>query len=187
VSGPETPAVPRPDTTILETERLFVRELLPSDVDELAEVLGDVETMRFYPHPKSRQETVAWMEWNRRSYGENGFGLWGLVLKENGKLVGDCGLTLQDVDGEELVEVGYHLNRTCWHRGLATEAAAACRNRAFEVVGVDRLIALIRPENEPSWRLAERLGMEVWRRTERGVVPHLVYSLTRSRWRGLRA
>jgi RimJ/RimL family protein N-acetyltransferase len=108
--------------------------------------------------------------------------LWGLVLKENGKLVGDCGLTLQDVDGETFVEVGYHLNRSYWHRGLATEAATACRDHAFKIAGVDRLIALIRPENEPSWRVAERLGMQVWRRTERGGMPHLVYSLTRPEW-----
>lgn len=176
------PAVPRPETTILETGRLFLRELQLSDLDDLAGVLGDAETMRFYPHPKSREETMVWIEWSRRSYVANGFGLWGLVLKEGGNLVGDCGLTLQDVEGETLVEVGYHLEKRLWHRGLATEAALACRDHAFEVVGVDRLIALIRPENEPSWRLAQRLGMRIWRNAERGGIPHMVYSLTRPDW-----
>ena len=180
------PAAPRPETTVLETERLFLRELHPSDVDVLAEILGDVETMRFYPHPKSREETLAWIEWSQRSYADHGFGLWGMVLKEDGNLIGDCGLTVQDVDGESFVEVGYHLDKRYWHRGFAAEAALACRDHAFEAVGVDRLIALIRPENEPSWRLAEHLGLRVWRNTERGRVPHAVYSLTRLDWRSVR-
>jgi ribosomal-protein-alanine N-acetyltransferase len=180
------PAFQRPETTVLETQRLFLRELQSVDVEELAQVLGDPETMRFYPHPKSHEETLAWIEWSRRSYAENGFGLWALVLKEHGNLVGDCGLTMQDVDGESFVEVGYHLSRSHWHRGLATEAAAACRDHAFDGLGVDRLIALIRPENEPSSRLAERLGMSVWRHDQRSGMPHLVYSLTRREWRRVR-
>jgi RimJ/RimL family protein N-acetyltransferase len=181
-----TPAAPSPETTVLETERLFLRELQPSDLADLAGVLGDAETMRFYPHPKSREETMAWIEWSRRSYADNGFGLWGVVLKEDGNLVGDCGLTSQDVQGETFVEVGYHLDKRFWHRGFATEAALACRDHAFEVVGVDRLIALIRPENEPSWRLAQRLGLQLWRRTERDGIPHVVYSMTRTAWKEVR-
>jgi ribosomal-protein-alanine N-acetyltransferase len=173
------PASPRPETTVLETERLFLREFDPSDLEDLFEILGDGETMRFYPQPKSREGTAAWIEWCRGSYREHGFGLWGSVLKETGKLVGDCGLTLQAVDDERFVEVGYHLNKGFWHRGLATEAAVAVRDHAFETVGVDRLIALIRPENEPSRGVAERLGMTVWRHTERAGLAHLVYAMTR--------
>jgi RimJ/RimL family protein N-acetyltransferase len=181
-----TPSVPPPETTVLDTERLYLRELQHTDLEDLAQILGDPETMRFYPHPKSLDETLAWIEWSRRSYAEHGFGLWTVVLKGDGNLVGDCGLTLQDVDGEMFVEVGYHLNKRHWHRGLATEAAMACRDHAFNAVGVDRLIALIRPENEPSRRVAERLGMSVWRQTERSGIPHLVYSLTRLEWRPAR-
>jgi ribosomal-protein-alanine N-acetyltransferase len=181
------PTVQRPATTVLETERLFLRELQTADLDDLALVLGDPEAMRFYPQPKSRGEALAWIEWSRRSYAENGFGLWALVLKQDGSLVGDCGLTMQAVEGETFVELGYHLNRNHWHRGLATEAGAACRDHAFDAVGVERLIALIRPENEPSRRLAERLGMRVWRHTERGGMSHLVYSLTRPEWRRAQA
>jgi RimJ/RimL family protein N-acetyltransferase len=104
------------------------------------------------------------------------------VLKEDGKLVGDCGLTLQDVKGEKLVEIGYHLHRSYWHRGLATEAAAACQDHAFGTLGIDPLIALIRRENEPSRRVAERLGMRVWKEVDRSGMPHLVYRLTRPEW-----
>jgi ribosomal-protein-alanine N-acetyltransferase len=176
------PAIARPEATVLDTERLYLRELQPSDVDQMFEVLGDPETMRFYPDAKTRQETAAWIEWNRGSYGENGFGLWASILKETGKLIGDCGLTVQTVDGERFVEVGYHLNKGNWHQGFATEAALACRDHAFEGFGMDRLIALIRPENEPSWRLAERLGMSTWRDTVRADLPHSVYAMTREEW-----
>src|SRR5207249_5175778 len=83
---------------VLTTERLVLRELTPEDAGPLHDVLGDPETMRFYPHPYGPDEVAAWIEWSRRSYERNGFGLWALVLKETGELVGDCGLTVQDVD-----------------------------------------------------------------------------------------
>jgi ribosomal-protein-alanine N-acetyltransferase len=177
------PASSRPESTVLETDRLFLREMDPTDVDAIFEFLGDAETMRYYPSPKTWEETLGWIEWSRRSYAEHGFGLWASILKETGELVGDCGLTLQQVDDERFVEVGYHLNKAYWHRGLATEAAVACRNHAFDVVGVDRLIALVRPENTPSCGVAERLGLRVWRETQRAGPRHLVYSMTRDEWR----
>ncbi len=137
--------------------------------------------MRFYPHPFSREEVAAWIERARRSYADHGFGLWGMVLREEGALVGDCGLTLQHVDGEDLVEVGYHVTRARQRAGLATEAAAACRDHAFGVLGAERLIALIRPENAPSRRVAEKIGMTVWRETVRLGMRHLVYAVEPSR------
>src|SRR5216117_2287719 len=102
--------------------------------------------MRFYDHPFGSDETSAWIERNRERYDEYGFGLWGLELAETGALVGDCGLTLQRVDNAIDVEVGYHVNRAYWRQGLATEAAAACRDHAFGVLGLDRLIAIVLPE-----------------------------------------
>jgi RimJ/RimL family protein N-acetyltransferase len=160
-----------------ETERLRLRELTLDDLDDLHRILGDAETMRFYPEPKTREGTRAWIEWCRRSYQEHGFGLWALILKESGELVGDCGLTLQDVDGEKLIEVGYHVRKSHWRRGLAAEAAVACRDHAFDVVGVDRLIALVRVENEPSAGVARKLGMTVWKQTMRLGMRHHVFSM----------
>ena len=129
------------ERVVLETERLLLREMAPDDLGELSEILGDSETMRFYPHPFNCDEAAGWIEWCRRSYRDHGYGLWALILKDTGEFVGDCGLTLQDVDGEKLVEVGYHVKKIHWRKGLATEAALACRDYAFAVVGVDRLIA----------------------------------------------
>ncbi len=170
----------------LETGRLVLRELTLADVDDLLEVLGDPDSMRFYPHPFSRDEVEGWIEWSQRSYLEHGHGLWGMVLKETGELVGDCGLVVQAVDGERLVEVGYHVRPRHQRRGLATEAATACREHAFEVVAVDRLIALVRVENEPSAGVARNLGMTVWKDTVRAGFEHHVFSITQEQWEAQR-
>jgi RimJ/RimL family protein N-acetyltransferase len=168
---------------VLETERLRLRELTLDDVDDLHEALGDPHSMRFYPHPFTRDEVVGWVEWARRSYVEHGHGLWGVVLKESGELVGDCGLVVQNLDGDRMVEVGYHVKPSHQRRGLATEAAMVCRDHAFEAVGVDRLIALVRVENAPSAGVARNVGMTVWRETIRSGLRHHVFSITRQTWR----
>jgi [ribosomal protein S5]-alanine N-acetyltransferase len=84
-------------------------------------VLSDREAMQFYPQPFDRQMTQAWVERNIQRYARHGFGLWALILKESGKLIGDCGLVVQEVDGVEEVEIGYHIRRDLWGKGLATE------------------------------------------------------------------
>jgi RimJ/RimL family protein N-acetyltransferase len=167
----------------LETDRLLLRPLTIGDVRDLAAILGDPETMRFYPATKTREETVAWIEWNLRNYEQFGFGLWALVLKATGEFVGDCGLTMQPVEDDWYVEVGYHVRRDLWRRGLATEAATASRDHAFDVVGVERLIALVRVENEPSAGVARKIGMKPWTRIERSGFDHVVWSMTRDAWR----
>ncbi len=165
--------------TVLETGRLRLREFCPEDVDALARVLSDSETMRFYPAPFDRAGVQEWIERNRRRYVKDGHGLWAMILKSSGELVGDCGLTLQEVDGEKLIEIGYHLRRDLWGNGLATEAACACRDFGFSRLGAERLISLIRPENQPSRRVAEKAGMTVWKETIWRGIPHLVYAVRR--------
>ena len=167
---------------VLETPRLSLRELVPEDLTALHAVLGDPESMRYYPHPFSIEETRTWIDRNRQRYREDGFGLWGLVLKETGDLVGDTGLTIQTVDGEDLVEVGWHVHRGMQRHGLATEAGRASVEHGFAVLGLDRIISLIRPENVPSWRVAEKLGMSLWKETDRAHYRHRVYLLTREEW-----
>jgi ribosomal-protein-alanine N-acetyltransferase len=167
---------------VLETERLILRELEPDDVDALSEVLGDPWTMRFYPHPFSRDEVVHWIDRWRESYRHNGFGLWAVVPRDTGELAGDTGLTIQTVDGEDLVEVGWHIHRRLQRQGLATEAGRASIDHGFGALGLDRIISLIRPENVPSWRVAEKLGMHVWKETDRSHSRHRVYVLERDEW-----
>ena len=164
-------------TTILETPRLVLREFVPEDADALARVVCDPKTMRYYPAPCDRAGVEQWIERNRRRYENDGVGLWAMVLKATGEMIGDCGIIRQQVESESLYEIGYHLRRDQWGQGLATEAAIACREWGFAHLGVDRLISLIRPENIPSQRVAERNGMTIWKEVEWRGLRHYVYSI----------
>jgi RimJ/RimL family protein N-acetyltransferase len=167
--------------TILETERLVLRELVLSDADALALVLSDPETMKYYPAPIDQNGIQQWIERNLRRYAEDGVGLWAMMLKETGDIIGDCGVIRQPVEGERLYEIGYHLRRDLWGQGLATEAAIACREWGFANLNVDRLISLIRPENVPSRRVAERNGMTIWKEVDWRGLRHYLYMVKRER------
>ena len=143
-----------------------------TDLDDMAALLADPRVMRYYPAPKTREQAEAWIAWNLDSYGRYGFGLW-LVQTLDGTFVGDCGLTMQDVDGQREVEVGYHVRAELQGQGLATEAALACRDHAT-ALGVQRLIAIIDPANLPSRRVALKLGMQLEKpSTAHGGVRHI--------------
>ena len=105
-------------------------------------LLGNPQVMRYYPRAKSREEASAWIAWNQRLYRDHGFGLWLLTLREDGEFVGDCGLTPPTGRWRDQIEVGYHIRIGLQGRGLATDAAAACRDHARDVLGLERLIAI---------------------------------------------
>ncbi len=172
--------VEQPDT-ILETDRLRLRPYRVDDADALFEILGDPHTMRFYPQRFTREDADAWIQRQLDRYERDGFGLWAMELRTTGEFIGNCGPAVQEVEGQREVELGWHVHRRHWGQGLATEAAAACREHAFERLGVDRLIALVRPENRPSARVAEKIGMRVERTAEFRGLPHLVYVTLRPR------
>jgi RimJ/RimL family protein N-acetyltransferase len=162
---------------VLETERLILREMTIHDVDDLLEVLSDPEAMQFYPQPFDYQMTQTWIERNIQRYAQHGFGLWAIILKENGKLIGDCGLVVQEVGGVEEIEVGYHVHRDLWGKGLATEAAQACRDYGFSQLGFDKLISLINPANIASRRVAEKNGMRLLKEMEWQNKPTCIYAV----------
>jgi RimJ/RimL family protein N-acetyltransferase len=141
-----------------DSARLAFREMFPDDFDDMALLLGDPDVMTYYPRPKTRLEAAQWIAWNRGLYRTHGHGLWLLTTAE-GVFVGDCGLTPQAVDGVTELEVGYHIVPALQNRGYATEAAAASRDFARTVLGANRLIAIIHPDNRPSQRVAEKIGL----------------------------
>src|SRR5829696_4502640 len=108
---------------VLETERMVLRRMEMSDVDDLMGIFSDPVAMRYYPGTKSRREAEDWVRRMLASYRDNGFGLWAAILKDSDEFAGQCGLTVQEVEGEEEVEIGYLFLRQFWGRGLATEAA----------------------------------------------------------------
>lgn len=166
--------------TILETERLVLREMNASDEDDIAGIICDSETMRYFPSPFGRSDVLPWIERNLERYRTAGCGLWAVVLKSTGEVVGDCGLVWQDVDGDRELECGYHFNRTHWGNGYATEAARACIEYGFDKLGRKRIISLIRPENMPSARVAVRNGLRVEKQTIRAGLLHNVYVIERN-------
>jgi RimJ/RimL family protein N-acetyltransferase len=141
-----------------QSARLTFREMTRADLDDMAVLLGDPEVMTYYPRPKTRDEAARWIEWNRGLYQMRGHGLWLLSTPDDG-FVGDCGLTPQEVDGVTELEVGYRVLPALQGRGYATEAAAASRDFARDVLGAKRLVAIIHPDNRPSQRVAEKIGL----------------------------
>ncbi len=170
-----------PQNFVLETERLRLRPYRPDDLDKLEAILGDPETMRYYPEPYGRERVLEWIEDNIRRYAEDGTGLWAMELTSTGEFAGNCGPAVRAVEGVPEVELRWHVKRALWGRGLAPEAAAACRDWAFEHLGTDRVISLIRTENVPSRRVAEKIGMTIDREVAYGSMgwPHLVYMIRR--------
>ncbi|GAA4699965.1 GNAT family N-acetyltransferase [Nocardioides nanhaiensis] len=146
------------------TARLRLREMTESDLDAMAGLLGDPDVMRYYPRPRTREEARAWIDWNRRSYAEHGYGLWVLETHE-GEFVGDCGLTWQPVGERQVLEVGYHVLPRHQGRGYATEAARACLELATGAIGEQHVVAIVHPDNAASRRVAERIGMREEQRT----------------------
>ena len=114
-----------------------------------------------------------WVDWNLRNYAEHGFGLW-VIETHAGEFVGDCGLTLQEVEGEHLVEAGWHVRSDHRRQGHATEAALAVREVA-RGAGIEHLIAIIRPDNTPSQRVAAKIGLVLEREVHKNGGPALVF------------
>ncbi|HYJ79160.1 MAG TPA: GNAT family N-acetyltransferase [Longimicrobiaceae bacterium] len=175
--------------TVIETERLLLRELTDEDHDRLYELYLDPRVNRFLggpPPPYGRYLREVNARWPLY-YRKHGFGLWGVIRKADGETIGRCGLLKQEVDGVEEVEVGYALGADYWGRGYATEAGCATRDWGFRNLGVAHLISLIMPENAASIRSAGRTGMTVWKMTDFKGYHVQVHRITRDEWERLAA
>lgn len=168
---------------ILETERLMLREMNQEDYEALCRMLQDEEVMYAYEHAFEEEEAHQWLDRQIQRYQEFGYGLWAVILKENGEMIGQCGITRQECDGKTVLEVGYLFEKAYWHHGYATEAAAACKEYAFEKLGAKEVYSIIRDNNQASQNVAKRNGMEC-----RGMfvkhyyhmdMPHLIFSAKR--------
>lgn len=168
---------------IIETERLFLREMTAEDLPVLQAILQDDEVMVAYNGAFSEEEVQNWLDRMIARYEKDGYGLWAVILKESGKMIGQCGLTNQEPIGKPLLEVGYLFLKEYWHQGYAAEAATACKEYAFRVVGADELYAIIRCSNRASIAVAKRLGMlctDYFVKHYRGIdMPHFLYRIRR--------
>ena len=124
------------------------------------DVFGDAEVMRFGDGVQTREWVDAWLRSCLENYQRRGFGPYAVVEQSTGDVIGYCGLFyFPDMHGQPEIELGYRLRRAAWGQGYATEAARLVRDYAFHTLHIKRLIALIDPDNVPSIRVAEKIGM----------------------------
>ncbi|MCL2316422.1 MAG: GNAT family N-acetyltransferase [Actinomycetia bacterium] len=161
--------------------RCAFRELDDADLPALRSMLGNPLAMAAYEGPFDEAEVRAWLSRQRDRYSTDGLGLWALERRDDRAVIGQCGLMWQDVEGERVLEVGYHLVSAFWHRGYAAEAAGACRDFAFSHLGIARVHAIVRDTNLASMNVAIRCGMTARRRLVkhyRGVdMPHYLFAV----------
>jgi ribosomal-protein-alanine N-acetyltransferase len=162
---------------ILETARLKLREIELTDFDFIADLLGNSEVMRYWPKWFSREEAQQWIAKQRDRYDKDGFGYWLAIEKKTEKPVGQAGLMKFKIDGSREIGLGYIIHRPFWQKGFATEAASACIQYAFQKLDEPRVIALIRPENESSKNVAQKLLMMPEGITDYAGFKHLIFAI----------
>ena len=143
---------------IIETERLFLREMKENDFDALYEVLAVSDIMRHYPYTFDESRVRNWIQRNIERYWIFGFGLWAVCLKETGEMIGDCGLTMQFINGEIKPEIGYHIRTDKQRNGYAKEAAIAVRDWTFNNTPFQIIYSYMKYTNEPSVKTAISYG-----------------------------
>ena len=147
--------------TILETERLLIRQLSTEDAGFILELLNEPSFIRNIGDRGVRTIEGAnayIVNGPVASYAKNGFGLYLVKLKETDESIGMCGLikrdTLEDVD------IGYAFLPRFWSKGYAFESARAVKEYAKNTIGLNRIVAIVDPENGGSIRVLEKIGLQ---------------------------
>lgn len=130
-------------------------------LQSLSAMLGDPVCMASYEGAFSEEKTHGWLGRQIARYDKYGFGLWAVVLKSSGEMIGQCGLTWQKHEGRCVLEIGYLLQRKFWHCGYAVEAAEGCKRYAFEKLEATEVFSMVRVANIPAINVAIRIGMTV--------------------------
>ncbi|MEO8041402.1 MAG: GNAT family N-acetyltransferase, partial [Acidobacteriota bacterium] len=139
---------------IAETERLILRRLEHSDANELFRIYSGPDILKYLGGGPLTPDGVLRSLSNhiRDSYAVHGFGLWGLILKETGALIGRSGILYSEINGKNEPELAYLVDSAYWGRGFASEAARAVLKVAAEQFAFSRIVAVIHPDNAGSIR-----------------------------------
>ena len=164
---------------IITTDRLNLRQITENDFENLKSIISDEETMKYYPAPYDNQGVDKWIRWCRECYEKRGFGLWAVELKD-GTFIGDCGITLQNIDGHDVFEIGYHINKNYWRCHYASEAAIACKKWYFENTDNDEVYSYMNIDNVGSICVALNNGMKFVEDYYRDNEHLVVYRITRT-------
>ncbi|UOE95050.1 GNAT family N-acetyltransferase [Alkalihalobacillus sp. LMS39] len=139
--------------------------LLPNT--SLSKVLSEPESMQFYPEPFSKDKVEKWIKWNIDNYKRYNHGLWAVILKNEDKFIGDCGITMQIIEKETVPEIGFHIIKDYWNKGYATEAANACKDYAFKILNYPKVFSYTTVKNIPSQKVAKKIGMQEYKKFEK--------------------
>ncbi|MEG4580856.1 GNAT family N-acetyltransferase [Microcoleus sp. MON1_C5] len=161
----------------IETARLYLRQFTPDDLDDLYRIYSDPEIMKYLSGVRTREATEIAIYTMLKRWEENNFGMWAVVHKIDGKMIGRCGLCF--LDGTSEVELGYALDKVYWNQGLATEASLASLNYGFEILKLDRIVAIARPENIASQRVIQKVGMKYEKNAHYYETDVVYYSISR--------
>ncbi|WP_269584879.1 GNAT family N-acetyltransferase [Roseibium sp. Sym1] len=182
-------------TFLLQTERLILRPWKDGDLDPFAEMCADPEVMRYFPDPWTRERSELLITKCRIKLEAEGYCLAAVQEKDGGDFLGFVGLNSSNPDMplpfDPSVEIGWRLKRSAWGKGYASEAARAWLRFGFETVGLDEIVSFTIPDNLPSRKVMQRIGMtrDLAGDFRHPAIPedhpcswHVLYRLTRSDW-----
>ncbi len=166
----------------IESERLIIRPYTLNDIEDLYQIISDKETMKYFNNVYNRERTRYWIEWSINHYNNYGYSFCAVILKENNKMIGNCGLTMQNINGTMCPEIGYHINKHYWRQGIGSEAAKMVRDWAFLNTPYNELYSYMSENNIPSSKVAIQNGMSLSGKYQEEGITYLIYKITRTEW-----
>ncbi|WP_297679840.1 glutamine-hydrolyzing GMP synthase [Helicobacter sp.] len=178
---------------VCESERVFLRPYTQADFVALHRILSDKKTMYAWGHGFSKKESQEWLDKQLAHYQQYGFGIWAIVEKQSGEIIGNAGLNYAEINlkgkTQEVVEIGYLLHHDFWDKGYGSEAARMCVKYGFETLGLEEVYCLIKEDNLSSLKVAKKLSMQKvgeYLKSYKGKkINHLVFKLKKNVWQGL--
>jgi RimJ/RimL family protein N-acetyltransferase len=163
----------------IKTARLHLRAFTPDDLDDLYMVFGDAEVMKYISggKPRNREATRTGLLRTIEGWQKRGFGLWAVALKDGGKVIGYCGLMFLEDTTE--IELAYGLAKSAWGKGFATEAGRTSLKYGFEELKMERIVAVVNPQNVSSQRVLEKLGMKYTKNARHYDADLMYYEISR--------
>lgn len=172
---------------IIETKRLILREMNIDDFNALNKVFSDTSNMQHYPYSFDDERVKNWINRNIERYKIFGFGLWAVVLKETNEVIGDCGLTMQNIHNVIKPEIGYHIRKDMQRKGYAKEAAIAVRDWTFTNTPFKQIYSYMKYTNDPSNKTAISWGCHFQEEYNDEVnIKTKVYMITKEEWQNIK-
>ena len=169
---------------VFESQRLQYRVITKDDFFHMCTILQDIDVMYAWEYAFSEEQVWQWIEKNTARYEKDGYGYYGAILKDTGEFVGVVGPMTEPMEGKLCTEIAYLFAKKHWGKGYAAEGAAAARDYAFEKLGINTLVAQIKPDNLSSRKVAEKIGMKVTGEFVKHYmgrdIPHLIYTIEKA-------